>query len=153
MLRRDGVVGSKSMPRNYMSGYSYAPIRLDPWYVCISAYYKHSIPHEEIIVTSPNHRRSSSKGQSMGRDSLASNYSMTSVLFQTAISALNHLVDEGGPFLLSVQIGAPVSAFDGLAARSEFAASSHLSTFLTVVDNVASRLPRSILPTSAPGST
>lgn len=52
----------------------------------------------------------------MGRDSLTANYSMTTVLLQTAIRALDQLVDEGGPFLLSVQIGAPVSIFDGLGS-------------------------------------
>jgi hypothetical protein len=81
----------------------------------------------------------------MGRDSLASNYSMTSVLFETAIVALNRLVDEGGPFLLSVQIGPPVSTFSWLSARSAFTASSHI---------VVLRIARgSILRTSAPGNT
>jgi predicted kinase len=44
----------------------------------------------------------------MGRDSLPGNYSMTSVQYQTAISALNRLLDAGNPFVLSVQVGAPV---------------------------------------------
>lgn len=33
---------------------------------------------------------------------------MTSVQYQMAIAALDRLVDAGGPFMLSVQIGAPV---------------------------------------------
>jgi hypothetical protein len=48
----------------------------------------------------------------MGRDSLSSNYTVTSVTFQTAIAALNRLVDEGGPFLLSLQVGPPVRISD-----------------------------------------
>jgi hypothetical protein len=51
----------------------------------------------------------------MGRDSLPANYSMTSVLFQTAIRAVDRLVDDGRPFLLSLQMGAPVSTLDGLS--------------------------------------
>jgi hypothetical protein len=44
----------------------------------------------------------------MGRDSLTGSYSITSVQYQTAIAALNRLLDEGNPFVLSVQISAPV---------------------------------------------
>lgn len=33
LLQRDGVTASRNIPRNFMSGYTYAPIRLDITYV------------------------------------------------------------------------------------------------------------------------
>lgn len=47
-------------------------------------------------------------GQRMGRDNLYGNYTETAILFQIALKALDRRVDANKPFLLSVQVNAPV---------------------------------------------
>jgi Sulfatase len=78
------------------------------------SYYKPLLVHRQRIERLltfeqlTRHSRKSGKGQLMGRDSLAGNYSMTSVQYQAAIAALSRLLDAEKPFVLSVQVGAPV---------------------------------------------
>jgi hypothetical protein len=78
---------------------------------------------------------------------------MTSVEYQTAITALNRLLDEGDPFVLSVQINAPVRRQERRSCAADIDSLFVDSYALSAVLSVATWIDHSTHHTSAPGST
>jgi hypothetical protein len=79
LLTRDGVVPKKRPPINPWSSCSYNPIQLDR-----------------------------AHPQEMGRDTLNSEYTATSLLGGTAVRALDVIAESSKPFILTVSFNAPV---------------------------------------------